>query len=165
MAILFTADTHFGHENIISYCGRPFNSIAEHDDALVANWNSAVNKGDTVYHLGDFAFMKRDEVRSLRGRLNGTVHLVLGNHDRETVVGGGLFASIVRYTEIKLGSTKVVLFHFPIERWNKMHHGSWHFHGHSHGTLKRVEENRVDVGVDAWGYRPVRLEELGVKWA
>lgn len=47
--IYFTADTHFGHENVIRFCGRPFSCAAEMDEALIANWNSRVKGNDTVY--------------------------------------------------------------------------------------------------------------------
>ena len=42
--LFLTSDTHFGHRNIIKYCERPFYCIEEMDDALIANWNSAVRK-------------------------------------------------------------------------------------------------------------------------
>ena len=48
MALFFTADTHFGHANIIRYCGRPFADAAAMDGALIAIWNAAVAPGDTV---------------------------------------------------------------------------------------------------------------------
>jgi calcineurin-like phosphoesterase family protein len=54
--IWLTADTHFGHTNILKYCGRPFSSIEEMDETLINNWNNKVNQDDTVYHLGDFSF-------------------------------------------------------------------------------------------------------------
>lgn len=54
--IYFTADTHFGHENVIRFCGRPFSCAAEMDEALIANWNSRVKGNDTVYILGDMFF-------------------------------------------------------------------------------------------------------------
>ena len=51
----FTADTHFGHANIIKYTNRPFDSPNHMDDILIANWNAVVGPDDEVYHLGDFA--------------------------------------------------------------------------------------------------------------
>lgn len=33
----YISDTHFGHENIIWFCGRPFSNAQEMDEALVAN--------------------------------------------------------------------------------------------------------------------------------
>ena len=45
----FTADTHFGHANILKYQNRPFKSIAEHNDTIIDNINSMVKGGDTLY--------------------------------------------------------------------------------------------------------------------
>ena len=47
--IYFTADTHFGHENVIRFCGRPYTTAAEMDEALIENWNSRVKGNDTVF--------------------------------------------------------------------------------------------------------------------
>ena len=49
--IYFTADTHFGHENVIRFCGRPYATAAEMDEALIENWNSRVKGNDTVLIL------------------------------------------------------------------------------------------------------------------
>ena len=46
--IYFTADTHIGHENVIRFCGRPYATAAEMDEALVESWNSRVKGNDTV---------------------------------------------------------------------------------------------------------------------
>ena len=58
--IFFTADTHFGHANIIKYCHRPFATVEEMDDALVRNWNAVVSPDATVFHLGDFALDSKE---------------------------------------------------------------------------------------------------------
>ena len=54
--VFFTSDTHFNHANIIKFCERPFGSIEEMNEALIANWNRVVGKDDIVFHLGDFCF-------------------------------------------------------------------------------------------------------------
>lgn len=56
MAVWFTADTHFGHANIIRYCKRPFASAAEMDEVLLRHINERVGVEDVLYHLGDFLF-------------------------------------------------------------------------------------------------------------
>jgi len=48
MAVFFISDTHFGHENIIRMCRRPFGSVTEMDEALVARWNERVGATDTI---------------------------------------------------------------------------------------------------------------------
>jgi calcineurin-like phosphoesterase family protein len=52
----FIADTHFGHASILRFCSRPWQSIEDHDQALIELWNSVVAPGDTIFHLGDFAY-------------------------------------------------------------------------------------------------------------
>lgn len=69
--IYFTADTHFGHENVIRFCDRPFSSANEMDEAMIANWNARVRGNDTVYILGDmfFSFNKcGDEFAASQGK-------------------------------------------------------------------------------------------------
>lgn len=47
---------------------------------------------------------------------------------------------------------KIVIFHFPIQEWNKCHRGSLHFHGHCHGNMNNnAMVNRIDVGIDSIG--------------
>jgi calcineurin-like phosphoesterase family protein len=79
--LFFTSDTHYGHANVIKYCNRPFRDVEEMREVLINSWNAAVSPGDTVIHMGDFSFHER-EVASVLPRLNGTKHLVLGNHDK-----------------------------------------------------------------------------------
>ena len=51
--IYFTADTHFGHINVIKLCNRPFATIDEMNEKMIENWNAKVTNGDTIYILGD----------------------------------------------------------------------------------------------------------------
>ena len=81
MRIFVVADTHFNHENIIRYCNRPFNNVYEMNEKIIENWNSVVEKDDTVYHLGDYGFGKKEELQEIFNRLNGIKYLIMGNHD------------------------------------------------------------------------------------
>ena len=50
--VFFTADLHFGHENVIDFDNRPFESVEEMDAELMRRWNNKVEKSDIVYVLG-----------------------------------------------------------------------------------------------------------------
>lgn len=167
--IFFTSDTHFGHKNIIEYSGRPYSDIKEHDESLIQNWNNTVRRGDLVYHLGDFALTKSDYAKNVLRRLNGHIHFIYGNHDMKSLCKDKEFLNMFgwhgHYKEVSVQvdneKKKIVLFHFPIESWNKRHYKSWHLHGHCHGSLPSDNHQcRVDVGVDVWDYTPVSLDVI-----
>ncbi|WP_183507352.1 metallophosphoesterase family protein [Methylobacterium brachythecii] len=160
MTIWFTSDHHFGHTNIIRFCGRPYSSVEEMDEALVERWNSVVGSNDEVWHLGDFAHRcgpnrMREIFSSLRGR---AVHLVLGNHDRKHTLELP-WASVQHYAELRIDGRLIVLFHYGLRAWNQSGRGSWSLYGHSHGSLPGTPSSS-DVGVDAWNFRPVSLDEI-----
>jgi calcineurin-like phosphoesterase family protein len=78
--IFFSSDHHFGHNNIIRYCNRPFSSTEEMNEKLIENWNKVVGPQDFVYYLGDFSLSFRS-VEVYTKRLNGLKLLIPGNHD------------------------------------------------------------------------------------
>ena len=84
--VFFTSDTHFGHQNIIRFCNRPWATIAEHDQALIDNWNDTVLEDAVVFHLGDFSYKGGGfpTIRNLKGLLHGQIVLISGNHDPDT---------------------------------------------------------------------------------
>lgn len=157
MKTFFTSDTHFGHENIIRFCNRPFPSVYAMNRAMIANWNSVVSEGDEVYHLGDFAFGNSAFWQEMRGPLNGTIHLIRGNHDEQPVQR--LFGWVKDYAEIKVEGQKIVLFHYGLRTWHHDLRGTWHLYGHSHNGLPPYGKS-VDVGVDRWHFTPVSFEQL-----
>jgi calcineurin-like phosphoesterase family protein len=168
--IYFTSDTHFGHINIIKYCNRPFEGIWTMDEQMIRRWNSIVKYDDEVYHLGDFGFYPTSELIKIRKQLNGAIHLIEGNHDRKALkdpVFRACFESVQPYLEIKVEDEEmdneqpIVLCHYAFQVWNRSHHGSWHLHGHSHGTLPSADNQaRLDVGVDSHDFTPWSYEEV-----
>jgi calcineurin-like phosphoesterase family protein len=159
--IYFTADTHFGHTNIIKYCDRPFKTANEMDETIIKNWNAIVQPGDLVYHLGDFAFVKKpNDVDNILRRLNGQVHIVFGGHDKVARRADG-FASTSDLKTIHFGDTIFSLCHYAMRIWNKSHYGAYHLYGHSHGSLPD-DPNALscDVGVDCWDFTPVSVDQI-----
>ena len=88
MRTFFTSDSHFGHDNIIRHCKRPFQDGAQMDRALMNAWDSVVSPGDVVYHLGDFSLRPAETIQGLLKKLHGTKHLIVGNHDWTTGMEG-----------------------------------------------------------------------------
>ncbi len=159
--VWFTSDTHFGHSNIIKYCNRPFTSIEEMTEGLIDNFNQIVKPGDTLYHLGDISLNKEVDTNKILSRINGTKHLLTGNHDRVYMDRLNLsFESIQDYAVVKVEGVTLVLMHFPILSWDRRQHGAIHLHGHTHGGLNNSGTLRFDVGVDCWGMRPVCLDQI-----
>lgn len=154
------SDTHWFHKRILELTNRPFETLEEMNEALVKNWNERVTKSDIVYHLGDFSFGTRAQTEELIGRLRGQIHLIRGNHDEVLDKFRDRFASYQDYKEIRIDGRKIVMCHYPLESWHGAHRDAWHLHGHCHGTLERVMGNRLDVGIDNVGPRPINLEEL-----
>lgn len=164
MTIFFTADTHFGHKNIIKYCNRPFETALEMNEALIANWNKVVQQTDTVYHLGDVAVLRPERTREILDRLNGRIYLITGNHDRSAkhALCASRFEWIKDYFCLKLnGGVQIALFHYAMRVWDKRHWGAWQLYGHSHGSLpSEANSFALDVGVDCWNYSPVSLQMI-----
>ena len=164
--VFFTADSHFGHKMLVKDKLRPFDSIEEMDEAMIDRWNELVGNHDVVYHLGDLSFHPTLETVKIIGRLNGQIRLVKGNHDHYKGLVTQNFQWYMTYYEIKKleGATlahKIVLCHYPFETWNGCHHGTWHLHGHSHGSLNtRPNIRRLDVCVEDHEYRPYHYDEI-----
>lgn len=167
--IHFISDTHFSHKNIIKYSSRPYENTHYMNKSMTDLWNSVVDPNDTVYHLGDFAFARIDVIESILEKLNGNIHFIHGNHDKEilknkeSLLNSGLLKSISPYQEIYYNNQFIVMCHYGMRVWNKSHHGSWMLYGHSHGGLPPFGKS-VDVGVDAKfitnDYRPISFLEL-----
>lgn len=83
--IWFTSDTHFGHENVLKFTDRPWETIWQMNDAIVDNINGRVAVDDELYILGDFSFkMTAQDAYGLRKRIAcRRIHLVPGNHDKD----------------------------------------------------------------------------------
>lgn len=166
--IFFTADTHFGHANIIRMCGRPYSDLEEMNEAFIAAWNSRVSGGDTVYIVGDMFFRCADPKPILQ-RLKGKKRLLLGNHDGSWTGKLDLsryFASVDSLLEISDGKHGLTLCHYPLLTW-KHAKRSYMIHGHIHNDtsadywpLLCRRERVLNAGVDINGYQPVTFDEL-----
>lgn len=163
MAIWYTADTHFGHENIIPFSGRPFRSASHMDSVLIENMWKVVKPEDTLYVVGDFAFgpSAKDEewLHLIFGQLPGAEqHLVVGNHDHEPTQALP-WATVTSLTDVADNGKTNVLCHYPMITWQGARKGALQIFGHVHNNWLG-SHNAVNVGVDIWDYMPVALPDI-----
>jgi calcineurin-like phosphoesterase family protein len=171
MGIFFTADTHLGHANIIKHCRRPFADVEAMDTAIIERINARVGPDDWLYHLGDFSFRGGDPaVYRARIRCRNMV-LILGNHDPCFADGtarpefASLFKAVHNLLKVTVQidgrSQIVVLCHYAMRVWDRCHYGTWHLHGHSHGSLPDDPHALSwDVGVDTNDFSPLSVPQV-----
>lgn len=171
--IFFTSDTHFGHRNVINFAGRPFSSVEEMNTALIDNWNNTVPKDGIVFHLGDFVHGGYSAWRKILSKLNGTIYLVLGNHDfknfNPTYVNG--MKSVSQQMYIIVEGQRIYLNHNPFLAFGGAFDGTWQLFGHVHSgpmsrtgqdmpRLKYLFPTQYDVGVDNNDYMPISFYKV-----
>ena len=178
MKTFLVSDTHFGHAATFERFKlpngeplRPFTSIEEMDERMIANWNSVVDPEDRVYHLGDVVINAKYLPQI--GRCNGHKILIQGNHDP---IGGkkghkfnfeDYFETIVAYKELE----GLILTHVPIHP----DHNRWgvNVHGHLHGNQVMIQSGIPElrhmqvpdprylcVSVEHTNFTPITLEEV-----
>lgn len=161
----YIADLHFGHKNCMSYDNRPFKDIEANDEELVRRWNEVVGYDDDVWILGDISWYNATKTNEILDRLNGHLHLCIGNHDHKLLRNADFrnkFVEIVPYKELDFGNGKgVVLCHYPIPCFNKHYYGWYHFYGHVHSSFEwnMMERNKYEM--ESLYDKPCKMYNVG----
>jgi len=166
MTIYLSADPHLGHDQIITYCNRPFKNSQLQTREIIKRHNNVVGHDDKTIWLGDFAMAGPDRatfVAGLMNRLNGTHVLVLGNHDQIhplKLVDIGFQSVHTSYT-MEYKGHNIVMAHDP-SIWNVVANDNVIFlHGHIHNLYKSIKNKKiVNVGVDVWDFTPITLDQI-----
>ena len=157
------SDTHWQHYNMIhKFKTRPFDSIQEHDEKLIDNWNSVVKPGDKVYHLGDVTFGDKDRyITNIHRRLHGNKRLIVGNHDSVKFLAPH-FAKVMLWRMFP--DWGLLLTHVPVHpstlgegRFDGK--GMTNVHGHIHQNPSPPGPYKC-VCVEQINYTPINIEEL-----
>lgn len=160
--VWFTADHHLSHANVIRHGGRPFATVEQMNESLIQAWVDRVKPGDRVYHLGDVTWGRFEEIVD---RLPGQLFLIMGNHDSQKTAKHSRWIWSRDAAYIKVEGQRIHMSHYAFETWRNSHYGSWHLHGHSHGSLP-PRGRRMDVGVDTHcEYAPYSFEEVAAVMA
>lgn len=154
-----SGDLHLNHGNIIEYCNRPFRTVHEMNQQIVANWNDTVGPDDTVVFLGDLAFYYGDlTTHDWVHALNGDIVYIRGNHDE---------ASGIDYEDeyvLETENQRYYCTHRPggiPENWK-----GWAIHGHVHNNdvdnhpFLDSETKRINAAPELMEYSPVALADI-----
>lgn len=178
--VWFTSDTHFFHENILKFCNRPFRNVEHMNECLIEAWNSLIGPDDTVFHLGDFCWGGSANWTSILQRLNGHIHLIIGNHDVKNLRSHYLkyFESISFQKQITVEGRKIYLNHYPLLTWGGIYRREedqiWQLFGHVHSgpnneggqdstRLQHLLPLQYDCGVDNNMYVPINFNTVKSK--
>ena len=116
--ILYIADCHFYHNRVcFEMDRRGFSGYQEMNEHMIAQWNQKVRPKDDVYILGDFSITKGNATEKILERLNGKLHLIIGNHDKyleDKSFDRTWFRSIEHYSEIRDNGRTVIISHYPV---------------------------------------------------
>jgi calcineurin-like phosphoesterase family protein len=166
--VFFAADPHFGHAKLLAYesDARPFETIAEHDDALVARWNATVGKRDVVWLLGDVAW-SAEAARAAIPRLQGRLRLILGDHDQRWLSGArDLLAHFELIGGCEAWKDGIVLSHHPLAfdgfKYTRCIHGHTHSHMIKATATDRVDNRESALACEHPDYACVSLEQTGL---
>lgn len=191
--LFFISDTHFSHENILSFkrqdgtSVRPFKTVEEMDETMVDNWNRVVRPQDHIYHLGDVLIKSevllgkiiRDEygnpiLTQESGKISKcqrepSILSRLNGHKR-LVRGNHDIHRTKDY--LKFFEEIYGLRVFPEHKIVLSHAPLWpgsverwgrNVHGHLHE--RTIGYPYINVSVEQINYTPISLEELKIKMA
>lgn len=182
--IWFSSDWHYGHTNIVSGTSswptkeacRNFQTLEEHNEALVNNINACAKKNDTVFFGGDFSFGGKQNIYEFWKRLNcKNIHFIGGNHDHHIrknamldvegveTPAKSLFLSYNELVFKRIGTERFVLCHYALRTWENGHHGAIMLYGHSHGSLPDYTMS-LPVNVSEANGTPIKSMVMPIKF-
>ena len=173
--IYYVSDYHFFHELSLKRSRSSyFSSIEEMNKEMIYRHNQKVKAEDHIFILGDIIVCKETALEECLietvVKLNGHLHLILGNHDykfREEDAFIKRFETVDEAKLIKDQERWIQLFHYPILRWYRKNKGAFHIYGHLHDEQKgketqwlRRENYALNACVEVNGFEPCTLQEL-----
>lgn len=172
MTIWLTSDTHFGHANMIPYCGRPENFT----DIELKNFKK-IPAEDMLIHLGDICIGKDEMWHSKIQEIPCRKILVRGNHDEKSnswYLSHGWDFVCETFT-LKFHKKKIIFSHQP----QQLGRNDFNIHGHFHNLLNRTQArkwvdesekyqlnhkledltmNHLNFSIEEANYKPLKLE-------
>jgi len=155
------SDTHFFHNNIIKYCGRPQN----HDDLMIYNWNRLVQPSNRIIHGGDLLWSAKDKFLEILPMLRGEKFILVGgNHDkgkRKFIESCGFTFLEEKDLTYNKDGIRILFTHRPIIDNRKIFRGNNVYNVHGHIHEKSMESSKyINICVEHYNYRPIQFSEI-----
>ena len=178
----FTADTHFGHHNVIGYCNRPFANSVEMNQVMLANLQRGLTEADDLYFLGDWS-MDHKYYTLIKSVPFRHLYFILGNHDKAGKLTKQLEAddlvkraTVTKSLKIEIESRELFLVHRPMEASDEMPtlcghvHEKWlrqepgavlqEYRNHRESDPRTIIQPILNVGVDQHQFHPISEQRV-----
>lgn len=155
------SDIHFWHKNVIKYTApfRPFETVEEMNNELIARYCSVVQPNDVSIWLGDIGFGRAAIINDILDTLPGYKIWIVGNHDIDRK-GNVLdlhfderhIALPVNISDPRGLKYQLLLTHYPL---SKVPRNAVNVHGHIHQHT--AEPWNINVCVEHTSCSPINL--------
>ncbi|MCK5609994.1 hypothetical protein KAR91_49430 [Candidatus Pacearchaeota archaeon] len=157
------SDTHFGHDKVIEYCGRP----KDFESKILLNLRNTIKKDDVVIHLGDFCWGDHTLWHEdFKNHVKCKRWLIRGNHDKKSYSwfhnnGWDFMAENIT---LYIYGKQITFSHKPLEDngYDLNIHG--HFHNSDHrrheSDLLSIKNGKQKLVMMEHNYMPINLKKL-----
>ena len=172
----FTADLHFGNDEILERESRPFASLRDFEDAFTDRVNAAAGTEDDLYVIGDWFNYNSvskphpSEAVPVLRRVRPRVTLIMGNGEERIVreVFGNRpeqfrafcteagFADVLPDAFLSFGGRDFYLNHYP----RNHREGFVNLFGHTHRATGIWKPYGLNVGTDLNHFRPYSENDI-----
>ena len=162
--------TFVSHDRDFLYKPRGFTNIVDMNNAIVERWNKIVQPQDIVYVLGDIMLNDNNEGMRLLESLNGSIRIVLGNHD--TATRQALYSTARNVEDVSLAAKlkykgyHFFMTHYPCITGNlekeSLKQCTCNLYGHTHQTTNFYQDMPFvyHAGVDSHNCTPVHIDQI-----
>lgn len=176
MTYFFTADTHFGSDEILTCENRPFPTMETFRKFVIDSWNTDAGEDDIIYHLGDFiSYNQIDKDTWLKGLLlvqqfHSKIVLIIGNNE-ERIISEHFaenfedfraycmelgFHDVCKDFHLTIDDTKFYLNHYPRNHKD----GYVNLFGHTHRATGLWKPYGLNMGCDLNHFRLFSVAEI-----
>lgn len=152
-------DTHFGHNKMQEYCGRP----EDFETTIIHNLMNTCRTGDVLIHLGDICIGQDSYWHNRLANIYARRWLIRGNHDKKSA---GWYLShgwdcVSDSLTLTVFGERILFSHRPAESgdYTLNIHGHMHNTGHHPEMIPRITPKQRLIIMEHH-YAPISLRKI-----